>query len=172
MMFFTEIFHLLVEKTNVYCQHHLDKQAGPSRQLPDVTLQDRMTFVALALQMGHALKDMLHEYLSSLRQLHNQFYGETVTQDRFFYKLHFFYFADNSQRPDEGEEHDRLWEIWTVFDKLEDAYAEFCNPSEHLAVDKIIVKFKCTVIFRQYIPKKRKCFSIKIYKLADESGYT
>jgi len=37
-------------------------------------------------------------------------------------------------------------------------------------VDKVIVKFKGRVIFRQYIPKKRKCFGIKIYKLCDESG--
>ena len=27
-------------------------------------------------------------------------------------------------------------------------------------------------MFRQYIPKKRKCFSIKIYKLCEESEYT
>jgi len=39
-------------------------------------------------------------------------------------------------------------------------------------VDEIIVKYKDRVFFRQYIPKKRKCFSIKIYKLCDESGYT
>ena len=31
MMFFTEIFRLLVEQTNVYYQQHLDRQAGPSR---------------------------------------------------------------------------------------------------------------------------------------------
>jgi hypothetical protein len=30
LMFFTEIFHLLVEWTNVYYQQHLDRQAGPS----------------------------------------------------------------------------------------------------------------------------------------------
>ena len=30
LMFFTEIFHLLVEQTNVYYQQHLDGQAGPS----------------------------------------------------------------------------------------------------------------------------------------------
>jgi len=35
-----------------------------------------------------------------------------------------------------------------------------------------MVKFKGRVIFKQYIPKKRKHFSIKIYKLCDESGYT
>jgi len=41
---------------------------------------------------------------------------------------------------------------------------------EHLAVDEVIVKFKGRVIFRQYIPKKIKCFGIKIYKLCDGSG--
>ena len=31
ILFFTEIFHLLVEQINVYYQQHLDRQAGPSR---------------------------------------------------------------------------------------------------------------------------------------------
>jgi len=39
-------------------------------------------------------------------------------------------------------------------------------------VDEVIVKFQGRVIFRQYIPKKRKCFGIKIYKLCDKLGYT
>jgi hypothetical protein len=80
--------------------------------------------------------------------------------------------ADNSRRPDPGEEYDRLWKIRTVFDNLSQAYPKFYNPSEHLAVDEVIVKFQGRVIFRQYIPKKRKCFGIKIYKLCNESEYT
>ena len=67
------------------------------------------------------------------------------------------HFADNSQTPDKGEEYDRLWKLRTVFDKLNEAYAKFSNPLEYLAVDEVIVKFKGRVIFRQYIPKKRKC---------------
>jgi hypothetical protein len=31
MLFFAQIFHLLVEQTNLYYQQHVDKQAGPSR---------------------------------------------------------------------------------------------------------------------------------------------
>jgi len=56
-MFFTEIFHLLVEQTNLYYQQHLDRQVRPSHQLPDI-----MTFIALALQMGH--ERHLHDYWS------------------------------------------------------------------------------------------------------------
>jgi len=47
--------------------------------MPDITLLDMMTFIALALQMGHKLKDTLHEHWSGIRQLHNPFYGETMT---------------------------------------------------------------------------------------------
>jgi hypothetical protein len=56
LMISTESFHLLVERNN------LDGQAGPSRWLPDITLSDMMTFVVLALQLGHELKDTLHSY--------------------------------------------------------------------------------------------------------------
>ena len=65
-----------------------------------------------------------------------------------------------------------LWKIRIVFDTLNQAYPKFYNPLEHLAVDKVIVKFQGRVIFRQYISKKRKHFGIKIYELCDESGYT
>jgi hypothetical protein len=90
-----------------------------------------------------------------------------MSRDIFLHILRFLHFADNSQRPDdEGEEYDQLWKIRTVFEKLNEAYAK------HLAVDEVIVKFQGRVMFRQYNPKKRKLFGIKIYKLCDESRYT
>ena len=98
--------------------------------------------------MEHELKETLHDYWSRLRQLQNPSFGETMIRDRCLHILHFLHFAYNSQRPD-GEEYDLLWKPRTVFDKLSEAYAKFYNPSEHLAVDKIIVKFKGMVIFRQ-----------------------
>jgi len=41
-----------------------------------------------------------------------------------------------------------------------------------LAVDELTVKFKGRIVFKQYIPKKRKCFGIKMFKLCDSTGYT
>jgi hypothetical protein len=60
-----------------------------------------------------------------------------------------------------------LRKLRTVFDKLNEAYAKFYIPSEHLALDEVIAKFKGRVIFMQYIPKKIKRAGIKIYKLCD-----
>jgi type IV secretory pathway VirB9-like protein len=56
--------------------------------------------------------------------------------------LRFPHFADNSQRPDEGVDYDRIWKLRTVFDKLNEAYANFCNPLNHLAMDEVTVKFR------------------------------
>jgi len=59
----------------------------------------------------------------------------------------FLYFADNSQRPDEGKEYDQLWKLRTVFDTLNKTYAKLYNPWQQFAVDEVIVKFKDRVIF-------------------------
>jgi hypothetical protein len=55
-------------------------------------------------------------------------------EDRFLHILRFLHFADNNT----------------------DAYEKYNNPSEHLTIDEIIVKFKGRVVFRQYIPKNIK----------------
>ena len=161
-----------MEQTNLYYQQHSDRQAGPSRRLPDITLLDMINFITLAYQTGHDLKDTLYDYWPRLRQLHSPFFGETMTWDRFLQILYFFFvFSDNSQRPDQGEEYDLLWKLRTDFDTLNEAYAKFYNPSEHLVLDEVTVIFKGRVIFRQYIPKEIKYIGIKIYKLSDESRY-
>ena len=65
----------------------------------------------------------------------------------------------------------RLCKIRNIFDILNNKFYELYNPTEHLAIDEVIVLFKGRVIFRQYIPKKHKRFGIKIYKLCDALGY-
>ena len=40
------------------------------------------------------------------------------------------------------ENSDRLWKIRNLFDILNDKFSKFYNPSEHLAVEEVIVKFK------------------------------
>jgi len=46
MLFFTEIFLLLVEQSNLYYQQNLSRQAGPSCRMPDITLPQIMAFTA------------------------------------------------------------------------------------------------------------------------------
>lgn len=41
-----------------------------------------------------------------------------------------------------------------IFDTLNQACAKFCTPSEHMSVDKAIVKFRGSVIFTYIFPRK------------------
>jgi hypothetical protein len=49
---------------------------------------------------------------------------------------------------------DRLWKIQDLFEIIRTNFSKFYNPSEHLAVDEVIVKFKGKVLLKQCIPKK------------------
>jgi hypothetical protein len=66
----------------------------------------------------------------------------------------------------------RLWKIWSLSDILNDTYAKFYSPSEHLVIEKVIMLFKGRVIFKQYISKKHKHFGTEIYVLCDMTIYT
>ena len=57
----------------------------------------------------------------------------------------FFAFCD--------EDYDRLWKIRNLFDILNDKLSKFYNPSEHLTVDEVIVKFKGRVISDSTYPR-------------------
>jgi hypothetical protein len=60
------------------------------------------------------------------------------------------------ERDRNRDDYDRLWKLRRVFDYLNGRFAEIYNPTEQLTIYEIIVKFKGKVVFRQFIPKKRK----------------
>jgi hypothetical protein len=71
--------------------------------------------------------------------------------------LRFLHFENNEAPPNRDDpDYDRLWKIRKIFDNLNNKFCELYSPSEHLAADAVIVPFTGRVIFRQYIPKKRK----------------
>jgi hypothetical protein len=132
-----------------------------------------LVFLAIIIDMGHCKWDKLTNYWSRAYNYHITFYSNCMKRDRFFHILRYLHFTDNENGPDTTDENsDRLWKIRNLFEILNEKFSKFYNPSEHLAVDEVIVKYQGRVIFRQYIPKKHKSFWIKIYRLCDETGYT
>ena len=95
-----------------------------------------------------------------------------MARNRFFHILRFLHFENNDDPPNHDDpDYNRLWKIWKIFDTL-NKFCEPYNPTEHLAVDEVIVLYKGKVVYWQYIPKKHKRFDVKIYKLCDSLGYT
>jgi hypothetical protein len=68
------------------------------------------------------------------------FYSNTMKRERFFHILRFLHISNNKNQPDKADEiYDRLWKMRTIFEKLNDAYAKYYSPTEHLEMDEVIV---------------------------------
>jgi hypothetical protein len=53
------------------------------------------------------------------------------------------------------------WKILNIFEILNTAFSKFYNPSKNLTVDEVTAVCMGSVLFKQDIPKKYKCFGIK-----------
>ena len=62
-----------------------------------------------------------------------------MLRDRYLHILRFLHFTDKMERDMKDENSDRLWKIRNLFDILNDRFSKFYNPSEHLAIDEVIV---------------------------------
>ena len=128
-------------------------------------------FLALTLQMGHTVQGRLEDYWMKMEQLRTPFYGQMMACARYYHILRFLHFTDNNRNGVDRTD-DRLWKIRDLFEIIRTNFSKFYNPSEYLAEDEVIVKFKGRIVFKQYILKKRKRFGIKMFKLCDSTGYT
>jgi len=125
-------------------------------QQPDITMEEMYKFFAIIIQMGHDQRDCLKRLLEQRRTIFHSVYSNTLVCDRFSHILRFLHFENNDNPPNRDDPHyDRLWKL-NIFDTLNNKFYELYNPTEHLAVDEVIVPFKVRVIFQQYIPKKHK----------------
>jgi len=106
-----------------------------------------------------------------MEQIRTPFYGQTMAHARYYHILRFLHFTDDNRNGVDRTD-DRLWKIRDLFEIIRMNFSKFYNPSEYLAVDEVIVKFKGRIVFKQYVPKKHKCFGIKMFKLCDPTGYT
>jgi len=83
-----------------------------------------------------------------------------MARARYYHILPFLHFTDNNRNGVDRTD-DRLWKIQDLLEIIRMNFSKFYNPSEHLAVDEIIVKFKGRIVFKQYIPKKCKLLASK-----------
>jgi len=78
-----------------------------------------------------------------------------MTCARYYHILRVLHFTDNNRNGVDRTD-DRLWKTQDLFETIRRNFSKFYNPSEYLAVDKVIVKFKGRIVFKQYIPPPKK----------------
>ena len=66
-----------------------------------------------------------------------------------------------------GPRSDRLWKIRPAFDFLVDRFSSIFMPGKNLSMDESLLLSKGRLFFKQYIPKKRNRFGIKLFLLCN-----
>ncbi|GFS70968.1 piggyBac transposable element-derived protein 4 [Trichonephila clavipes] len=78
----------------------------------------------------------------------------------------------NNLKERDSPTYNRLWKIRKIFDYCNRIFKDVYDPTENLSFDEAKIKFKRRVFFKQYSPKKCKQWGLKMYKIADATGYT
>jgi len=151
-------------ETNRYCHQFLENSDDGHFPEREVTEAEKFALLALTLQMGRTVQGKLEDYWTKMEQLRTPIYGQTMARARYYHILRFLHFTDNNKNGVDKTDN-RLWKIRDLFEIIKTNVSKFYNPSEYSAVDEVIVKFKGTIVFKQYIPKKRKRSGIKMFKL-------
>jgi hypothetical protein len=175
MLFFRQILPLLLLETNRYMEQVFTAKGKTRPPTQEIFMKDLLAFLALVIQMGHDHKPSIKSYWTKDELYHVPFYSNVMSRDLFLTILKYLHFTNNENPPAQNRadpNYDRLWKLRQIFDTLNSKFSELYHPTEQMAVDEVIVKFKGKVIFRQYIPTKHKRFGIKLYKLCDKLGYT
>jgi len=144
-------------ETNRYYHQFLNNFDDRPSPQHEVTEAEKFAFLVLTLQMAHTVQDRLEDLWTKMEQLHTPFYGQKMGRARYCHILHFLHFTDNNKNGVDRTD-DRLWKIRDLYEILRTNFSKFYNPSEHLAVDEVIVKFNGRVLFKQNIPKKMQTF--------------
>jgi len=89
MLFFRQIFQLILEETNCYFHQYTASKntASTSTQSPDITIGEIYTFFAIIIYMGHDQRGSLKDYWSREEQYCTPFYSNVMACDRFFHIL-------------------------------------------------------------------------------------
>lgn len=165
----------MVDQTNMYAHQYLENPAndsGPHSRVhlwTPTTSEEMRKFLGLIGWMGLVPLPRLPDYWSRNPILNFSLPKETMTRMRFELLLKFWHFSNNQ---DLQASQDRLYKVKNLVDRLVQTYKEYFTPGEKICIDESMVPFRGRLLFKQYLPKKKSKYGIKIYKLCTAGGYT
>ena len=169
------LIDMIVDQTNLYARQYISKNRISKHSRVAAwkeTERDEMyRFFALSILMGLNQKPTIPDFWSKRSIYHNPLFHQTMSRNRYQLILRFLHFNDNTYYEINNPDRDRLYKVRPVLDYLVGKFqASYC-PSQNVAIDEQLLKFKGRVGFRIYIRTKKAKFGIKFFSLCDEKGY-
>nr|XP_013190046.1 unnamed protein product [Amyelois transitella] len=158
----------IVEFTNSYQQYvvrHIDiKLHSRLKNWYPVTVPEMYTFFAVCMLMTRNSRNTIEEHWSTNPYLHSGIYGSLMSRNRFCTILGMLHFCQPGPRT---EEETILSKIIYPVNHARQTFKNSFIPYEKICIDESIVPFKGRLLIKQYLPKKRNRFGIKLFVLCD-----
>uniref|UniRef100_A0A1B6GS29 PiggyBac transposable element-derived protein domain-containing protein n=1 Tax=Cuerna arida TaxID=1464854 RepID=A0A1B6GS29_9HEMI len=168
-LFDWDIISHIAAETNKYAKANLENNISSFSKLKrwvETNPDEIYCFLAVIMLMPHNNRNTLKQCWSTDPLLESKIYSTTFSQDRFLLLLRMIHFDDNSL----ATGRDKLYKIRTLIETLRRRYMTFFKPKQNLVIDESLVGWKGRLGWKQYIPKKRKRFGIKLFVLCDCSS--
>lgn len=118
----------------------------------DITVPEFYIFISIVMLMSRNKHLTIEEHWSTDPLLLSPIFGSLMPRNRFVNILGMLYFCNPFQK---------------VINHARQKYKQLLTPYKNVCVDESIVPFKGRLSMKQYLPKKRNRFGIKLFVLCD-----
>lgn len=134
----------------------------------DVTVQELYIFLAITMLMTRNRHLSIEEHWSTDILLFAPIFGNLMSRNRFTTILGMLHFSTSNMNINDSSI-SKLFKIENVINHARNKYRTIMTPYKNMCIDESIVPFKGRLSFKQYLPKKRNRFGIKLFVLCDVS---
>lgn len=162
---------MIVQQTNDYAIEVLATSSGTERSRitawKELTVSELLIFLGLTIHTGTIKMNHIQDYWKQHRLFSNCF-GKYMSRDRYLLIMRCLHFTANL--PNTHQNMDRLYKIRPILNYFTEKMRTVYYPNKNLSLDESMVLWKGRLLFRQYMPKKRHKYGIKIYMLTEDDG--
>ncbi|OXA60346.1 PiggyBac transposable element-derived protein 4 [Folsomia candida] len=120
-------------------------------------------FLAITFMMGLVKKPSIREYWSTDELIQTPFFATVMSRNRFQGILRALHFSNNENYTGR----DRFCKLGSFMHDILGNFSSAILPGKNICIDETLLAYKGRLSFRQYNPKKRGRFGIKMFVLCD-----
>uniref|UniRef100_A0A182YSQ5 DDE_Tnp_1_7 domain-containing protein n=1 Tax=Anopheles stephensi TaxID=30069 RepID=A0A182YSQ5_ANOST len=166
------IINVLVQETNRYAQQKLNRlKLSPSarmHQWKPTNPPEIKQFLGFLLWMGLVNVSPIANYWSKKNVYNFSLPSSIMSRNSFELLLSNIHFVNNNTITPQ----DRVGKIFQFCNQLQDNFQKVYTPGDDIVIDESLIPWRGRLIFRQYITNKAHKYSIKLFKLCANDGYT
>ncbi|XP_047488440.1 piggyBac transposable element-derived protein 4-like isoform X2 [Penaeus chinensis] len=168
-----ELLEKIVQETNQYASQHTKTPFVNMKGWKDITVHEFRAYLGLQFLMGLQSMPHMQDFWSHDPLISSSIFSQTMSRDRFDAITLALHFVDNKA---DHPAVDQLWKLRPVIDVLDKQFSSIFVPNKLISVDEILWDVNGRHQALQYVPNKRACRGLKVYKLCSsdgpEAGYT